>query len=40
MLINPFKPFVPGTFIEDREKQLNQEARGQQGPNITQRKLH
>jgi len=27
-------------LIEDREKQLNQEARGQQGPNITQRKLH
>jgi hypothetical protein len=27
-------------LIEDREKQLEQEARGQQGPNITQRKLH
>jgi hypothetical protein len=28
-------------LIEDREKQLQQEARGQQGPNITQRhKLH
>ena len=27
-------------LIEDREKQLKQEARGQQGPNITQRKLH
>ena len=27
-------------LIEDREKQLQQEERGQQGPNITQRKLH
>jgi hypothetical protein len=35
-----FKKGIYEALIEDREKQLQQEVRGQQGPNITQRKLH